>query len=53
MSVGVGVGFIFLAREGISFAVLRRMEADETEQAEELIDEELERETAVAVGTRR
>ena len=53
MSVGVGVGLIFLAREGISFAVLRRMQADEAEQAEELIDEELERETAVAVGTRR
>ncbi len=53
MSVGVGVGLIFLAREGISFAVLRRMEADETEAAEELIDEELEHEAAVAVGTRR
>jgi uncharacterized protein (TIRG00374 family) len=53
MSVGVGVGFLFLAREGISFAVLRRMQADEAEAAEGLIDEELERETAVAVGTRR
>jgi uncharacterized protein (TIRG00374 family) len=53
MSVGVGVGFIFLAREGLSFAVLRRMQAEEAEEAEELIDEELEREAAVAVGTRR
>ncbi|MGZ4390081.1 MAG: lysylphosphatidylglycerol synthase transmembrane domain-containing protein [Gaiellaceae bacterium] len=51
MSVGVSVGFIFLAREGISFAVLRRMQADETHAAEELIDEELERE-AVGAGTR-
>ena len=25
MSVGVGVGLIFLAREGLSFAMLRRM----------------------------
>ena len=53
MSVGVGVGFIFLAREGISFAVLRGMQAEESEAAEELIDEEIEREAAVAVGHRR
>jgi glycosyltransferase 2 family protein len=55
MSVGVGVGFIFLAREGLSFAMLRRMQAEEAEEAEELIDEELEREqeARVAVGTRR
>ena len=33
--------------------MLRRMEADETEAAEELIDEELEHEAAAAVGTRR
>jgi len=31
MSVGVGVGLIFLAREGLSFATLRRMENDESE----------------------
>src|SRR5262249_62295573 len=53
MSVGVGVGFIFLAREGLSFAMLRRMQAEEAGEAEELIDEELEHESAVAVGTRR
>jgi uncharacterized membrane protein YbhN (UPF0104 family) len=29
MSVGVGLGLLFLAREGISFAVLRRMHQDE------------------------
>jgi uncharacterized membrane protein YbhN (UPF0104 family) len=34
MSVGVGVGLIFLAREGISFAMLKRMREEE-ESAEE------------------
>ena len=29
MSVGVGLGLLFLAREGISFAGLRRMQQDE------------------------
>ena len=29
MSVGVGVGLVFLAREGLSFAMLRRMSEDE------------------------
>ncbi len=28
MSVGVGVGLVFLAREGLSFATLRRMESE-------------------------
>jgi hypothetical protein len=28
MSVGVGVGLVFLAREGLSFATLRKMEGD-------------------------
>jgi len=32
MSVGVGIGFIFLAREGLSYAMLRRMPG--AEQAE-------------------
>ena len=32
MSVGVGVGLIFLAREGLSFAMLKRMPG--AEQAE-------------------
>jgi uncharacterized membrane protein YbhN (UPF0104 family) len=35
-SVGVGVGMIFLAREGLSFAMLRRMpDASEAEVAQE------------------
>ena len=36
MSVGVGVGLIFLAREGLSFAMLRRM----PDASEELRDED-------------
>jgi hypothetical protein len=39
MSVGVGVGLIFLAREGISLASLRRMEEDEESEAEELLEQ--------------
>ena len=38
MSCGVGVGLIFLAREGLSFAVLRRME-DEEQSAENALEE--------------
>jgi uncharacterized protein (TIRG00374 family) len=38
-SVGVGVGLIFLAREGLSFAMLRRMEAETEAEAEEAVDE--------------
>ena len=34
MSVGVGVGLIFLAREGLSFASLKRMEQEEEESVE-------------------
>jgi uncharacterized protein (TIRG00374 family) len=35
MSVGVGIGFIFLAREGLSFAMLKRMPgAEQAEVAE-------------------
>jgi uncharacterized protein (TIRG00374 family) len=41
-SVGVGIGLIFLAREGLSFAMLRRMEA-ETEAETEVEVDELER----------
>jgi uncharacterized membrane protein YbhN (UPF0104 family) len=39
-SVGIGIGLIFLAREGLSFAMLRRMDAEAEEEAEELVDEE-------------
>jgi hypothetical protein len=42
MSVGIGVGLVFLAREGLSFASLRRMEEEE-EAEEEAALEELER----------
>jgi uncharacterized protein (TIRG00374 family) len=49
ISVGVGLGLLFLAREGISFAGLKRMESEQEERQEaaELEDaEELEQETA-------
>jgi uncharacterized membrane protein YbhN (UPF0104 family) len=39
MSVGVGVGLIFLAKEGISFAMLKRMEAEEEEGSENAVAE--------------
>jgi uncharacterized membrane protein YbhN (UPF0104 family) len=39
MSVGVGVGLIFLAREGLSFASLRRIEEVEEERLEQLSSE--------------
>jgi uncharacterized membrane protein YbhN (UPF0104 family) len=39
MSVGVGVGLVFLAREGISLASLRRMEEDEEAEEEELLEQ--------------
>src|SRR5207302_5644147 len=35
MSVGVGVGFVFLAREGLSFAMLKEMPDSVTEQFSE------------------
>jgi hypothetical protein len=51
IACGVGLGLLALAREGISFAVLRRLEHDEQppESAVEEIDElveELEQESA-------
>jgi uncharacterized membrane protein YbhN (UPF0104 family) len=39
MSVGVGVGLIFLAREGLSFATLKRMEQEEEQAVVELVEE--------------
>ena len=35
MSVGVGVGLLFLAREGLSFAMLKRMPGAEQAQVAE------------------
>ncbi|HTK23284.1 MAG TPA: lysylphosphatidylglycerol synthase transmembrane domain-containing protein, partial [Gaiella sp.] len=39
MSVGVGVGLVMLAREGLSFASLRRMEEQEETSAEDVLEE--------------
>lgn len=49
-SVGIGIGTVFLAREGLSFATLRELESEEErEQAEET---ELRPERARALGAR-
>jgi uncharacterized membrane protein YbhN (UPF0104 family) len=39
MSVGVGVGLVMLAREGLSFASLRRMEEHEETSAEDALED--------------
>ncbi len=39
MSVGVGVGLIFLAREGLSFAMLKRMEQEREDVALEAVED--------------
>ena len=39
MSVGVGVGLVMLAREGLSFASLRRMEEQEESSAEDVLED--------------
>jgi hypothetical protein len=42
MSVGVGVGLLFLAREGISFATLKRMPEQAQETQEHVVVREAE-----------
>jgi uncharacterized protein (TIRG00374 family) len=42
-SVGVGIGLVFLAREGLSFAMLRRMEEEGEREADEIVDEQQRR----------
>ncbi len=39
VSVGVGLGLVFLAREGLSFAVLRRMGENEKDSSEDAVEE--------------
>ncbi|MCZ7588859.1 MAG: flippase-like domain-containing protein [Gaiella sp.] len=46
MSVGVGVGLVMLAREGLSLAALRRMEDEEESSAEDALDELVEADAA-------
>ena len=53
MSVGVGVGVVMLAREGLSFASLKKIEEEQESSAEdvlEAIEEELEPEAPVDSG---
>jgi hypothetical protein len=38
MSVGVGVGLVMLAREGLSFASLRRIEEEEETSADDVLE---------------
>jgi hypothetical protein len=42
MSVGIGVGVIFLAREGLSFAMLKRMPGAEQAEVPQSAEEEAE-----------
>jgi uncharacterized protein (TIRG00374 family) len=46
MSVGVGVGLVFLAREGLSFTSLQQMEEDEETSAEDVLEHLLDVEDA-------
>jgi glycosyltransferase 2 family protein len=46
MSVGVGVGLVMLAREGLSFAALKRMEDAEEASAEDVLEELTEEDEA-------
>jgi uncharacterized protein (TIRG00374 family) len=49
MSVGVGVGLLFLAREGLSFATLRDM-PEAVDLPDEVVDPEPQRERAEVLG---
>jgi hypothetical protein len=49
MSVGVGVGLLFLAREGLSFATLREM-PEAVDLPAEVVDPEPQRERAEVLG---
>jgi len=40
-SVGIGIGLVFLAREGLSYATLKRMEQEEEEEVAEETEREL------------
>ena len=49
MSVGIGLGLIFLAREGVSFATLRDM-PEPVELADDVTEPERQRKRASALG---
>ncbi len=52
MSVGVGVGALFLMREGLSFAMLRRMPEEQVEDLEKLADAPEEQPETVGASVR-
>jgi uncharacterized protein (TIRG00374 family) len=51
MACGVGLGLLALMREGISFAVLRRMQEDEDVSSEDAVEEVHEMEREIDEGT--
>jgi len=51
-SVGVGVGLFFLAREGLSYAMLRDIDDEAEAVVEELVDEEVAAEAGADARTR-
>jgi uncharacterized protein (TIRG00374 family) len=51
MACGVGLGLLALAREGISLAVLRRMEEDDDESAENAVEDVQEMEQEIEEGS--
>jgi uncharacterized membrane protein YbhN (UPF0104 family) len=53
MACGVGLGLIALAREGISLAVLRRMQEDDDASSENAVDEVHELEREIEEGSER
>lgn len=53
MSVGVGVGLVFLAREGLSMASLRRMEPEEGAEASAVVQPAVESERALERASTR
>ncbi len=53
MSVGIGVGLIFLAREGLSIATLRTMEAETEEELEDELEEDAAEHEREPVGASR
>jgi len=46
-SVGIGIGTVFLAREGISFATLRDLESEEEREEAEAVEPEPDRTPAL------
>ena len=48
-SVGIGIGTVFLAREGISYAMLKEMETEAEEEEDEVVELEEAREQRASI----